>query len=196
MKTSTAGLAFLAQNEGTVLHVYNDSRGLPTIGVGHLIRNGEHFTTITMEQALELLRVDVGTAEFAVNSHVTATLSQNAFDACVDFTFNCGGGAFASSTLLKKINTGDMQGAADAILMWNKPPEIMGRRKLERALFLKPDAVAPAPPVAPPVPSTPPPPVPVQVQPIAPPPVEPPPPASDVWAAVVSFFTKLFSKGS
>jgi len=143
MKTSANGLKFIAANEGTVLHVYNDSRGLPTIGVGHLIRPGESFTTITQQQALDLLATDVASAENAVNSHVTGQLTQNQFDVCVDFTFNCGGGAFAGSTFCRLINEGDMQGAADAILMWAKPPEIIGRRNRERALFLTPDPAAP-----------------------------------------------------
>ena len=145
MKTSDAGLRFVMANEGVVLHVYNDSRGLATVGVGHLIKSGESFTTITKDQALDLLRADIVSAEGAVNSHVTVPLTQNAFDTCVDFTFNCGGGAFASSTILKRINAGDMQGAADAFLMWCHPPEIMGRRRRERALFMTPDEVTPVP---------------------------------------------------
>ena len=55
MKTSDAGLRFVMANEGVVLHVYNDSRGLATVGVGHLIKSGESFTTITKDQALDLL---------------------------------------------------------------------------------------------------------------------------------------------
>ena len=34
------------------------------------------------------------------------------------------------------INENDIQGAADAILMWNKPEVLINRRKRERALFL------------------------------------------------------------
>jgi lysozyme len=200
MKTSQAGLKFIAQNEGTVLHVYNDSRGLPTIGVGHLLTQAEiadktYSFGITQQKALELLAADVATAEYWVNKSVTVVLTQNQFDCCVDFTYNCGGGAFASSTFLRKINASDTQGAADAILMWDKPPEIMGRRHLERTLFLTPDPVVVAPP-APPVPPAPPPPVPVPVQPVAPPPVVLPPSNTNVWASIAAFFAKLFSKGS
>lgn len=192
MKTSQAGLKFIAQNEGTVLHVYLDSRGLPTIGVGHLIRPGEQFTTITEQQALDLLAIDVGNAEHAVNSNVTVELTQNQFDCCVDFTFNCGGGAFASSTFLKKINAGDVQGAADSILMWDKPREIMGRRHRERTLFLTPDPNV-APEQTPPVPSPPivasPAPTPPNPAPVA---VTSSPPSTPVFQTIIDTSVNLF----
>jgi GH24 family phage-related lysozyme (muramidase) len=38
--------------------------------------------------------------------------------------------------VVKKINANDMQGAAEAILMWNKPDVLINRRKREKALFL------------------------------------------------------------
>jgi GH24 family phage-related lysozyme (muramidase) len=38
--------------------------------------------------------------------------------------------------VVKKINENDLKGAADAILMWNKPDVLINRRKRERALFL------------------------------------------------------------
>jgi lysozyme len=47
-------------------------------------------------------------------------LTQNQFDALVSLVFNIGGGAFRKSTLLKKLNAGDIQGAADQFLVWNK----------------------------------------------------------------------------
>ncbi|WP_335876684.1 lysozyme, partial [Acinetobacter baumannii] len=48
----------------------------------------------------------------------------------------------ANSTLLKKLNKGDYQGAADQFLVWNKAggkvmKGLVRRREAERALFLK-----------------------------------------------------------
>lgn len=48
----------IVKDEGLVLEVYEDTLGLPTIGYGHLLKKDEHYTTITKEFALELLRVD------------------------------------------------------------------------------------------------------------------------------------------
>ena len=46
--------------------------------------------------------------------------NQNERDALASFIFNLGAGAFESSTLLKKINEGDKQGAANEFLKWDK----------------------------------------------------------------------------
>ena len=55
-------LATLQQAEGEVLHVYKDSLGYDTIGIGHLIKvseRGMYDGGITHEQALEILQADL-----------------------------------------------------------------------------------------------------------------------------------------
>jgi lysozyme len=142
-------LSLIKEFEGLRLHVYSDPAGLPTIGYGHLLRPGEAFPDgISNEQAEQLLMRDVQWAEDAVNKHVSVQLSQYQFDALVSFTFNVGGNAFAGSTLLKLLNSGDYAGAADQLLRWNKAKvngklqELAGlsrRRQRERELFLTPE---------------------------------------------------------
>ena len=69
-------------------------------------------------------------------------LNQNQFDALVSLVFNIGTGAFARSTLLKRLNVGDYNGAAEAFLMWRNAggkPILLNRRKREKALFEKVD---------------------------------------------------------
>ena len=93
MKTSAQGIQFIIDQERVVLHVYHDQAGYPTIGCGHLIKDGENFPgPITREQAMDLLAQDVARFEAAVNSYVL-DLTQNQFDVLVDFTFNTGEGA-------------------------------------------------------------------------------------------------------
>ena len=157
MKTSSNGLEFIALHEGEVLHVYRDVAGVPTIGVGHALRAGEAFPNgITHDQAMALLASDVGIAEDAVNGRTTVELSQSQFDACVSFTFNCGGGAFARSTLLHCINQQDWDGAAAAFLLWDKRRDpstgalvvdqgLLARRKAEAALFASDGPAMPGP---------------------------------------------------
>lgn len=137
---SFEGLEFLAHWEGEVLYVYRDSVGIPTIGIGHVIRPGESFTTITHEQALELLRHDVAVAEHAV-AHLGVELTQPEFDALVSFAFNVGTGALIASTLAKKLRAGDKPGAAEEFLRWDKAAGkplvgLHNRRLAERELFL------------------------------------------------------------
>ena len=64
------------------------------------------------------------------------TLNQNQFDALVDFVFNVGVRAFETSTLLRRLNEGNYQGAADQFLVWNKPAMLIPRRQRPRARFL------------------------------------------------------------
>lgn len=143
MKFSQAGIDLLKQLEGCRLAVYKDSAGYPTIGVGHLIKPGEHFTAITMAQAEDILRADIAPAELAVNGAVKGSLSQNQFDALVCLAFNIGVTAFARSTLVRKLNEGDTSGAAAQFLVWVKAggrvvQGLVNRRNKERVLFLTP----------------------------------------------------------
>jgi lysozyme len=73
---------------------------------------------------------------------VHVPLTQNQFDALVSFVFNLGVGNFRTSTLLKKLNAGDNDGAAQEFGRWihaggKALPGLVRRREAERALFLK-----------------------------------------------------------
>jgi lysozyme len=140
MTTSDTGLHFIAGHEGLRLQSYQDSVGVWTIGYGHTskVKQGQ---TITEAEALAFLREDLAIAEKAVNTTITAKLSQNQFDALVSLAFNIGAGAFSSSTLARRFNQGRILEAADAFLVWCHGggmtlPGLLKRRKDERALFL------------------------------------------------------------
>ena len=143
MKTSDAGLALIQAFEGCVLAAYPDpaTGGEPwTIGYGHThgVRPGD---ACTREQALAWLREDLGGAEQAVSQCVKVPLAQHQFDALVSFTFNCGPGALAQSTLLRLINAGgDPSVVGPQFARWvngpNGPlPGLVRRRAAERAMF-------------------------------------------------------------
>lgn len=155
MKTSPAGLEFIAKNEGEVLHAYYDVAHVLTIGVGHVITQADRDkrgwgedTVITHEQAMELLAEDVAHAEGAVNAYVAAPISQHAFDAITSFVYNVGAGALEKSALLALVNKGDMAGAAAEFPKWCHAVKggqlvadagLLARRKAEAAMFLTPD---------------------------------------------------------
>ena len=140
MKTSPAGRAAIAQREGNKLKAYRDTKGIWTIGVGHTAAAGapapKAGMTITAAQSDEILSRDLAGVEAAVNSAVKVPVSQNQFDAMVSLAFNIGNGGFKKSTIVKRLNAGDVAGAGAAFMMWNKPPEIIGRRKTEQKQFL------------------------------------------------------------
>jgi lysozyme len=139
MAITKSTLSYITEEEGKRNKAYKDTKGLWTIGVGHLIRPGEeHLITATLsdEEVEELLRSDLKWCSEAVEGAVKVPLAQAQFDALYSLCFNIGGTAFKNSTVVKKLNANDYQGAADAILMWNKPAVLEKRRKRERDLFL------------------------------------------------------------
>lgn len=120
MKLSTTGMELLKNSEGFRSHVYLDVAGFPTIGYGHRLLHRDSFPNgIDEPQAANLLACDVRDAEQAVQRLVKAPLTQGQFDALVDFCFNLGAGRLASSTLLKVLNGGRYEAAAEQLLRWD-----------------------------------------------------------------------------
>lgn len=85
--------------EGCKLTAYQDSKGIPTIGVGHA-KGVKMGMRITMAQAMEYLTQDLTIASNYVNQQ-NVCKTQGQFDALVDFAFNLGTGSLGRSTLLK-----------------------------------------------------------------------------------------------
>ena len=90
-----------------------------------------------------MLREDLEKFESYVEDAVEVEIDDNQFSALVCFCFNVGPGTegFGGSTLLKLLNNGDYQGAANQFPVWNKVngepwPGLTRRRLAEPALFL------------------------------------------------------------
>lgn len=142
MDYSPDGLKLTESFEGCRLAAYLDSVGVPTIGYGHT-HGVTMGMTCTQEQADAWLQEDVQGAVQAVNDLVTVPLTQQQFDALVDFTFNLGTGALQHSTLLRLLNSGNYQGAGGEFEKWDKAggkvlPGLLRRRQAERDMFNTP----------------------------------------------------------
>jgi lysozyme len=79
----------------------------------------------------------------AISGMVKIEVNDNQFAALVSFAYNLGNANLASSLLLKKLNSGDVLGAADQFLKWDHVDGVIvlgltRRRQAERALFLHP----------------------------------------------------------
>jgi lysozyme len=101
--------------------------------------------TITIDAAQALLAKDVSSAADCVNNLVEVTLTQEEFDALVDFVFNLGAGAFRGSTMLRDLNAGDFTSAAAQFDMWDHAggavvAGLLRRRQAEAELFEGGDA--------------------------------------------------------
>lgn len=159
MKTGPEGLALIKQFEGLRLKAYPDpaTGGEPwTIGYGTTSAAGvgkiKRGMSITEPQAESMLIRSLGAYELAVMHALNKPPTQHQFDALVSFTYNVGQTNMTRSSVVKYLNANMIEKAANAFLLWNKAagrvmPGLTRRRAAERDLFLKPDAVASAPPV-------------------------------------------------
>lgn len=116
--------------------------GIPTVGFGHTGADVHVGAVWTLAQCVAALESDIQWAENVVNNLVTITLTQDEFDALVDFVFNVGAHNFAKSTLLKLLNNNQIHDAAAQFDLWQyahgvKVAGLLRRRKAETALFEK-----------------------------------------------------------
>jgi lysozyme len=135
------GFKLLTAFEGCELTAYDDGGGVCTIGYGHTGDDVYPELTISQTEAERLLSGDLEKFESYVEDAVEVQLNDNQFSALVCFCFNVGPGGFGGSTLLRLLNNGNYQGAANQFPRWNKvngePWLGLTRRRLaERALFL------------------------------------------------------------
>lgn len=113
-------LVSIAVDEGFVGNAYTSVKGdVPTIGFGTTegVKVGDK---ITPERALVRLLSDADKFTQAVKKCAPVPMYQYEFDAYVSLTYNIGSGAFCNSTLVKKLNTYDYEGACKEILKWDK----------------------------------------------------------------------------
>lgn len=152
LRLSSKGVKFVQSFEGLFLSAYKDPIGVVTIGWGHTNHHLPHFTmgeTWTREKCLEVFKADMRLFEDEVKKQVRVQLTQGQFDALVSFTYNCGGGNLAKSSLLRKLNSGDYEGAAQQFQYWNKAGgrvlNGLTRRRLAEALMFRDTTLKPEP---------------------------------------------------
>lgn len=133
MKTSTVGVRKIKKWEELALTAYPDIAGVWTNGYGHTGPDVREGQVITEVQAEQWLREDLREAETCINARVKVPLTQAQFDALVSFTFNVGCGAFASSTLLKRLNAGQYGDVPNQMARWNKA-KINGKLQVSAGL--------------------------------------------------------------
>lgn len=150
MRISEKGLNLIKKYEGFSSKPYMCPANVPTIGYGSTYYpNGTKVKLsddqISEEEATQILEY-IAQKDFgsAVNKFVIVDLTQNQFDALVSFAYNIGRTAFENSTLLKLLNRGEYEAAAEQFEKWNKSggrvlSGLTKRRFDEQKLFLSLD---------------------------------------------------------
>lgn len=141
MQPANPAFEIIKHHEKLRLRAYNDGFGKMTIGYGHVLKDGESFSSISESKANSLLQSDAIEAGTAIQQLVFSKLNQNQFDGLTSLIFNIGRGNFARSTLLELLNAGDFQGASKAFSAFNKAggeenAHLTQRRQAEAALFV------------------------------------------------------------
>jgi lysozyme len=166
VKLSKAAAAMMHKYEGYRNRPYLCPAHMWTIGYGHVLYQDqirlpmarvdkpvlmirkemplrpEDNRVWTKQETDDLFDADIASFERGVLRLVPGVVGhQGRFDALVSFAYNVGLGNLQRSTVRIKANRGEWEGAADALLLWNKAggKVFVGldrRRKDERALFL------------------------------------------------------------
>jgi lysozyme len=127
--------------EGRSLVAYRDIVGIPTICDGET-RGVKMGDTATPAQCDAMTREAVAEFERAIRPCLPARLPTETRAAFVSASYNIGIGALCGSSMARLAKAGDLHGACDALLRWNKAGGkvvrgLVNRRNAERALCLR-----------------------------------------------------------
>lgn len=131
--------------EGRSLVAYRDVAGVPTICDGETrgVKMGDTATPIQCDAMTEAA---VAEFEAAIRPCLPADLPTETRAAFVVAAYNIGADAFCKSSMARKAVAGDLHGACDALMKWNKARVkgvlqvvrgLTNRRAAERALCLE-----------------------------------------------------------
>lgn len=131
------------KSDGNLFKPYVCPGGVLTIGWGHTNHHGRRFDQTarwTQQECDAAFTEDMEGFASQVAALVKVPLKQHQFDALVSFAYNVGIGNLKISTLLRKLNAGDYDGAALEFHKWNRSkskvlPGLVRRRAAEALLF-------------------------------------------------------------
>lgn len=129
----------VASHEAVVRQAYKDSVGVWTWSIGITSATGHDVTRYIDKPATlsRCLDIYIWALKKYVDDVIKAfhpmKLSAHQLAGAVSFHYNTG--AIFRATWVKQVKSGDFGAARLSIMQWNKPAEIVGRRRKERDLF-------------------------------------------------------------
>lgn len=142
------GLTMIQDHEGLRTRTYIDPVGIPTVCWGHTGQYAVRGAKYTREECEAILLWDVQRHREGIERCITYDLNRNQWDAVTSFAFNIGVGGTCRSTMVRKINRGDLSGASREFPKWKYAGGrvfrgLVRRRAEEQKLFNTPVASAP-----------------------------------------------------
>lgn len=112
------------------------------IGYGHDIQPGESLTSLTEQEATDLLAKDLADRASSIERHIRPALNDNQFSALLSLVYNVGTGPLIGH-LGQYINLYRWEQAADEFPRWSFADHrqldgLVKRREAEKQLFLTP----------------------------------------------------------
>lgn len=138
---AAVAVALVAGFEGLRTVAYLDPINVPTLCFGET-RGVKLGDVATAEECRAMLGNRLAEFSAGVDRCLTRPVPDPSYVAFLSFAYNVGTGAFCGSTLLRKANAGDLRGACDELLRWDRArgvrlPGLTKRRQEERALCLQ-----------------------------------------------------------
>lgn len=145
---SPEAVNLIKEFEGFESQAYIDTDGTPVIGYGLSRINGKPVQMgdrITAQEANSALNAQLQEIQTVLDKAIAVELSDRQLSAIASLSFNVGVHSIGDSTLVRKLNAGDYNGAANEFLRWDKAdvrgrlvqmPGLTRRRQAEKELFL------------------------------------------------------------
>jgi lysozyme len=140
---AAAAIAIVGTYEGLSLTAYKDIVGVPTVCFGETrgVNMGDRYTKAECQT---MLGDGLKDFEGRMRACLTAPdqIPDGPYVAFLSLSYNIGSGAFCKSTLVRKANAGDIKGACDQLLNWNRAggkvvKGLTNRRQDERKICLE-----------------------------------------------------------
>ena len=133
---------FIEQWEGFKEKAYRCPAGVLTIGFGHTGDDVKEGQVVTYKEAYDLLCKDIKDRMAQIAPFINVPLTEGQAVAITSLAFNVGVNSVKGSRMLRKLNSGDIEGAAAEFTDgWNTAngkvlPGLTRRRQAEAKLFL------------------------------------------------------------
>ena len=132
-------LVLIPAYEGVEYTPYRDVAGVLTVCYGHTGSDIQPGKLYTDAECKALLHDDLTKVRRAVDPMIKVPIDDNTRAAIYSFVYNVGPGAFSRSTMLRKLNAGDIAGACDEMKRWKfaggkQWQGLINRRETEKAI--------------------------------------------------------------
>ncbi|EAS6375440.1 TPA: lysozyme [Salmonella enterica subsp. enterica serovar Orion] len=127
--------------EGVRYKPYRDVVGILTVCYGHTGNDIMIGKTYTESECKALLNKDLNMVARQINPYIKVPIPETTRGALYSFVYNVGAGNFKTSTLLHKINQGDIKGACEQLRRWTYAggkqwKGLITRREIEREVCM------------------------------------------------------------